>query len=346
VLYLYEELKIMILGGNMVDKVIEEIVKSEGDVAIATVISSKGSSPSRVGAKMMVREDGSIVGTVGGGSLEGDVIKQSLKCIEEKTNVIVHIDMTSSDIMSEGLICGGVVDVFVEYIKDKTPYEVVYENLLKSQSSTLVYDVEYNKGLVAVLDEDGECILGDVLASFDKKLSISMLEDHLFYDKISLKEKMIIFGGGHVGQAVSKMALELGFDVYVADTRKEFSGQKYFAKGVKAVGGESFTKIIEEFAFDSSTYAIVVSPGHLADLECARAILKKNKFKYFGLMGSKRKISMIQEKLVEDGVSKETFERMHSPIGIKIGAITPSEIAFSILSEVISVRRQGDEARS
>lgn len=159
----------------------------------------------------------------------------------------------------------------------------------------------------------------------------------LFLDPVLPEEKLLIVGGGHVGLALARAALPLGYKVTVVDDRADFLGPERFGPEVACVKG-GYMESIDRFAFDEASYAVILTRGHLFDLESSRAVLKRP-FRYAGLIGSSRKISMIREQLARDGYGQDRIDALHAPIGLSIGAETPEEIAVSILAEMIACRR-------
>ena len=249
----------------------EEIYKriletlSEGKrAALATVVAKKGSTPAPVGAKMLVMQDGSIIGTVGGGGTEAKARQKAIEAIESNHSELAFFELTSDD-----SICGGSVDIFIE--------------------------------------------------------------------PIAPSEKLFIFGAGHIAQPLSKMASMTGFKVVIIDDRKENANEDRFPEADKLVVSE-FADAFRELEIDSSSYIVIVTRGHGFDavvLEWACG----TKAKYIGMIGSKSKVSQIFGDLERKGISKDRLSEVHSPIGLAIGSETPSEIAVSILAEMIKIRR-------
>ncbi len=148
---------------------------------------------------------------------------------------------------------------------------------------------------------------------------------------------LIIFGGGHVGKAVYEFGMRLGFLVTVVDDRIEFANRQRFPDAHQVIC-ESFEKALDLLQLNPHTYIILVTRGHSHDLACLREVAKKT-WAYAGMIGSRRRVRGIIEKLIDEGTPREILERINTPIGLEIGAITPEEIAISILGQVISYRR-------
>ena len=239
-----------------------------GEVALVTITSSTGSTPQRVGAKMLVFADGRTVGTIGGGCYENDAFWKAREAIKARRPLTVSYELNDDFAQENGLVCGGQMDVFIE------PLEAAPD----------VY----------------------------------------------------VFGAGHVGQFLAKMAHEVGFRVHVIDDREKFASRERFDPGID-VAVEHIPTWLETHQLPPTAYAVVVTRGHTHDLDALRALVK-SPMRYVGLIGSKAKVRRIFDALIEEGASPEALKAVHAPIGLDIGAITPQEIAVSILAELIAVK--------
>jgi xanthine dehydrogenase accessory factor len=151
---------------------------------------------------------------------------------------------------------------------------------------------------------------------------------------------LLIAGGGHIGQALARMAVTLGFDVTVVDDRPEFANPALFAEGVTARCGD-IAKEVAAFPVTSDVFIVLVTRGHKQDAEALEACIHKPAA-YIGMIGSRRKVAMIRKSFMESGLATEQeLERVFAPIGLDIGAITVPEIAASIAAELVAVRRKG-----
>ncbi len=247
-------------------------IKEEGkSAAVATIIGTKGSTPREVGAKMLIQEDGKIHGTIGGGCIEAEVWQEAMKIIKEATPRTVHFDLTGKKAEDSGMICGGVMDIYIEPI---IPNPRVY-----------------------------------------------------------------IFGGGHVSLSVAKMSKMVGFEVVVLDDRPQFANRERFPEADEVIA-EEFEFSLAKLQVNRSSYLVIVTRGHAYDQEVLEWAVKTGA-RYLGMIGSRRKIQMVYASLKEKGVPVEKLDRVHAPIGLDIGALTPEEIAVSIVAEMIQERRKG-----
>jgi len=256
----------------------EEILKlrSEGrSGALATIVNAKGSTPREVGAKMLIYEDGKFLGTVGGGCMEAEVWQEAMKVIAEEKPKTIHLDLTGRQAEEAGMICGGVMDIYIEPI---VPAPRVY-----------------------------------------------------------------IFGGGHISLALSKISNLVGFQVVVIDDRPQFANKERFPEAEEVIA-EDFEVALPKLKVNRSSYLVIVTRGHTYDQEVLEWALGQPA-KYIGMIGSRKKIMTVYKNLEGKGVPSEWLQRVHAPIGLDIGALTPEEIAVSIVGEMIQVRRQKKEEK-
>jgi xanthine dehydrogenase accessory factor len=159
----------------------------------------------------------------------------------------------------------------------------------------------------------------------------------IFVEPIEPSPAVYIFGAGHVGQFVGRVAHEAGFQVHVIDDREKFANRERFPDAASIVV-EDIPTWLASTTLPASAYAVIVTRGHRHDLDALRA-LAPQRLRYLGLIGSRAKVKRIYDVLVEDGVPLDRLEHVHAPIGLDIGAVTPQEIAVAIVAELIAVRR-------
>jgi xanthine dehydrogenase accessory factor len=344
--------------------IIRELAAGQGPVVLVTVVSTEGSVPRHAGSKMIVRADRSIAGTVGGGRPEAMAIETAMACMREGRDELISVEMQGADAEGKDLLCGGRILLLVEHVVDREVYREVSRLLGAGERSLLARRITKGAAGAAaggaictpvavsmvLLDGAGSRVAGDAVTVDAEAAARSahsgrprwVEEQSLFYDPLVPDEKLLIFGAGHVGKAIAAAAVGLGFAVTVADDRPEYLDPRRFPPGVATVSG-SFTEIAHAYPWDGATYAVIVTRGHLFDLESVRAVLDKT-WRYAGFMGSSRKVEMLLDQVRRDGADPATIDRLHAPIGIDIDAETPEEIAVSILAEIVAVRR-GDGSR-
>jgi len=236
--------------------------------ALVTIVSTTGSTPQRVGAKMLVFGDGRIVGTIGGGCYENDAFGKAREAIASRAPQLVHYELSDDFAQETGLICGGQMDVYIEPIEPSP--------------------------------------------------------------------ELYIIGGGHVGFHLARVAHEVGFRVHVIGDREKFANAERFPTAVEVIV-DDIPSWIARVSLPAHAYAVIVTRGHTNDLEALRALAPRE-LRYLGLIGSRAKVARIYDALVADRIPAGTLKRVNAPIGLDIGAVTPQEIAVSILAELIAVK--------
>ncbi len=332
------------------------VIREGGKAAVASIVEAKGSTPAGARSKMLIREDGSISGTVGGGLVEALVIEDSLKVIKSSGTLMKTYRMSYDDINS-GMICGGSIDVMIEKIRpeDLTEFEKIIQfsengidctvlTLFKDGVSTGKYvlgpDVNSNSLLPYLKNYNipEKTIEESLLAGKPTYLNLET-GDILIEHQEGLK-KLIIFGGGHISLALSDFAKKSGFYICVVDDRKEFISAERFPGADELICAD----IVEAFSkldINKSTFIVIVTRGHALDEQ----VLEKSvatEAGFISMIGSGKKVKIVFDHLLDRGVPKEKLRRVSAPVGLDIGAHTVEEIAVSIVAELIKVRRYGN----
>lgn len=242
--------------------------------AVATIVNVHGSIPSFKTAKMLVRDDGSIVGTIGGGCVEAEVWQAAREVMESEKPRTLTFDLNQDPKYDTGLVCGGSLDVFIEPV----------------------------------------------------------LPPALLY----------IFGAGHVAVNLCQIGNHAGFDVIVTDDRTSYATPERFP-AAREVHALDFDEAIQKLDPTEASYIVIVTRGHRDDMRMLRWAVQ-TRARYVGMIGSKRKVIEIFKALQKEGLPADLFDRVHAPIGLDIGAITPEEIAVAITAELIAVRRHATAA--
>jgi xanthine dehydrogenase accessory factor len=159
-------------------------------------------------------------------------------------------------------------------------------------------------------------------------------------DPLEPTPRLFIMGAGHVGWHLGRLAIDAGFRVHVVDDREKFANPERFP-GAEAVIAEPIHEWLHRSEIPASAYVVVVTRGHTHDLDAMRSLAARD-LKYLGLIGSRAKVSRIFARLLEEGMPQECLTRVHAPIGLDIGAVTPAEIAISIMAELVAIRRGVD----
>jgi xanthine dehydrogenase accessory factor len=333
-------------------------------VALATVVKAYGSAPRPAGAKMAIAETADFVGSVSGGCVELAVIEEALEVLKTGRPKLVAYGITQDMLWEVGLACGGIIHVFVE------PYDAALEifEALKARveaqapavAATVVRSENFLGRKAVVLD--GGSVFGslgdpeldrqavaDALGALEaerpevKTYRLGDQEVEVFYDPYPAPPKLVILGGVHTAIPLAKMAGEVGFRVIVADPRAKFANRERFPTAdeiLVAWPEEALARV----GVDRSTYIAILTHDPKIDEPALRAALN-SPARYIGAIGARKTHAERVEKLRSWGFSDEQISRIYAPIGLNIGAVTPEEIAVSILAEIIAVRRQAELGR-
>jgi xanthine dehydrogenase accessory factor len=237
--------------------------------ALATIVEVRGSIPSHETAKLLVREDGSITGTIGGGCVEAEVWNAAREVIATGQAKRMSFNLGQDAAYDNGLICGGQLDVFIEPVLPQP--------------------------------------------------------------------RAIIFGAGHISKSLSKVATIAGFETVVVDDREAFANRERFPEAGEVIAGE-YEEVFARLGVNEAAFIVIVTRGHRDDMRVLRHAVA-TPARYVAMIGSKRKVIAVIKELEKEGMPREAFERIHAPMGLDIGAITPEEIAVSVVAEMIAVRR-------
>lgn len=330
---------------NMIYDIIEEYIENDKTGSIATVISREGSAPRDAGAKMFVGEDGQTYETIGGGNLEFKVQKQAMTTMNTDEPQFVRVKMDSKEVASDGMICGGEVEVFLEPIQKK--HLELYRKLeqMEKNGKKGILITNLNGKLEKTLVDEDMTLTGDDINIWDKnsffykninKIHPQTVEDTLI-ETIHPSPLLYIFGAGHISQFIAPLANTIGFQVVVIDDRSEFANKERFPDAHELIV-KDFQEVFNQLKFSGEEFVVIVTRGHQYDRDVLEESLKR-KTKYLGMIGSKMKVKMILEQMRKLGYDEEKVDNVYSPIGLSINADTPQEIAVSIAAELIKVRR-------
>ncbi|MBI2219785.1 MAG: XdhC family protein [Acidobacteria bacterium] len=240
-------------------------------VALVTIVRAQGSTPQRVGAKMLVYADGRTVGTIGGGCYEHDAFWKARDAIASGTPSLLRYELNDDFAQENGLVCGGQMEVYIE--------------------------------------------------------------------PLTAAPRLYIIGAGHVGWHLGRLAQEIGFRIHVVDDREKFANAERFPGAEIAVDDIPAWLATAELPADA--FVTIVTRGHQHDLSALRALANRP-LQYLGMIGSRAKVTRVYDALVQEGIPADVLRRVHAPIGLDLGAVTPAEIAVSIIAEMVAVRHGRD----
>ncbi len=349
----------------MRDLLSELLARSERDLptAYCRLVETRGSTPQKAGAAMLVFPDGSQRGTLGGGCVEAEVKRRALARLADGQAEIARFSLDSDYGWDDGLICGGRMEVLVEPVLTASAADYFRHLAARIDqgaacTEAIVFDRE-KSGWPApsklLFDDTGRLLT----TTWCGALSPAVLESiRSAMDPVAERPRpttlrgvaylpylercrLVIVGGGHVGQAVGAWAVDLDFDVWVIDDRQEFVSTERFPRASRRLSG-NLSELLAGLEITCDTYCLIVTRGHHHDEEALYHLADRGA-RYVGMIGSRRKIKLILGDLADRGVSPAALSQVFAPVGIDIGSQTVSEIAVSILAELVAHRnRQGE----
>lgn len=316
------------------------------DTVLVTIIADQGSAPRGAGSQMLVGENGRILGSIGGGAVEARSEKMAMDLLQQKISCCHLFQLHEKSADDLGMVCGGNVKVLFQFIPGDSIYWTnlagnIVDRIADRKPGWLV--LKTDGSAPSLLDGNGMEIMGEeVPGSVTRNGWIPFQGKDYFCLPLPIGERAILFGAGHCGQALASLLHTVGFRVTVFDEREEYANAEYFPTAERIVVGD-YTKISDYLAIREDDYIVVMTSGHSFDMEVQDQVLR-GEFAYLGVIGSRRKTASVNQKLRARDISDEMLEKVHTPIGMSIKAVTPEEIAVSIAGEMIYVRALRREA--
>ena len=336
--------------------------------AVATVVRTVGSTPQVVGAKLLVDDLGRLVGTLGGGCVEGDASVEAKRVIETNEPSLREYELTEELAWDTGLVCGGTMWISIEPGERVLRFAgrdllgdvlaasaggkpVAVATLMRKRGKDVVaagklfVETDAKGGGTlgdAALDARARAVARDALRQGTARIIALDDETELLVEPVMAKPRLVLVGGGHVGLAIAKLGVQLEYEVAVLDDRAEFATRERFP-GASEVVNMDMVRALETMPIGWNTFIVICTRGHKLDSHCLRAAVK-TEARYVGLLGSKRKTILIAQMLRDEGVSEERIRAVHAPIGLDLGGRTPAEIALSVLAE-LSLERYGGSGK-
>lgn len=324
-------------------------------LVLARIVRASGSVPRKAGAACIVHEDGAIEGSIGGGLLEHRVRERAELVFRTGACTLYRFELEGSDLLESGMICGGEADVYLEplfpeHASVRAIFARAAEAVRTGEGASLLTCLaegafagdDRNRALV---QSDGN-IVGRLPQGCDPmQLAGSggpgQVVDgacgwSVFVEPVKPLERLLLFGAGHVGVHLARMAARVGFRIAVADDRHDFASRERFPDADNVLV-QPFDRPDPQLVVDSGTFVAIMTRGHLWDYEVLRWALT-TEAAYIGMIGSRRKRDVVFGELRKEGFAESDLARVHSPIGLDIGASTPEEIALSVAAELVQVR--------
>jgi xanthine dehydrogenase accessory factor len=343
---------------NVIAQMACELLERGETFILATIISHTGSTPRTSGSKMIVTGDGRGVGTIGGGMLEAGAMARSIELIRKRRSALMPVDMRHDSVDGMDMICGGQADVLLDCLSPTADNLAIFSRwrrmLDEREKGCLVTIVMGSEGTLdrfshCLATASGEMIGAFPLSSIEKDKVLSAAVGSTSVQTLAVDGAFVVlepavrvsavylFGAGHVSRSTAAMAVMVGFRVLVSDDREEFANRRRFPDTHEIRVLESFDRSFSELSIGRADFIVILTRGHLHDKTVLAQALK-TKAGYIGMIGSRKKRNAIYGALLKEGFSQADIDRVHSPIGLSIGAETPEEIAVSITAEMIQCR--------
>ena len=349
---------------------IKQLLNEGETLAVTTIVSTLGSTPREVGAKMVVTASGEILGTIGGGCGEAEVRRRAVEAIRTRQPEMVKVELLDDIESNSPAVCGGVLDAFIDpWSKDSDIALRLAEELdeiSKSGNAAVLASVLASDDFIDVapggkcLVRNGEVCCGDIqnqellAAIIDEAAIRQEREDCLrvtmelsggrkaevFFEVMTAVRKVVIVGAGHLAIPLVQFTKILGFHTTVMDDRVVYANRERFPNADEVLTGD-MAETLSALEITPQTYIVLITRGHQFDEPCLRAVIH-SPAKYIGMIGSRRRIKACFIRFRdEEGISEELLNRVHAPIGLDLRAESPEEIALSIAAELVKVRRGG-----
>jgi xanthine dehydrogenase accessory factor len=351
---------------------VKQFIEEGETLALATIVSTLGSTPREVGAQMVITASGEILGTVGGGCGEAEVRREAVQVIRSRKPAVVRVELMDDIESNSPAVCGGILNVFVDpWWKDPSAIcGLLADELLRAQKdgaaavvATVIREENCNDvapgekcfirdGAVKVGSIRNKELLQEVLHEAESRLkreecrqvtlTLSGAESkaEVFFQILPAIRKVIIVGAGHLAIPLVKFAKILGFHVTVLDDRIMYANRQRFPDVDDVLVGD-MAETLRGLEITPQTYIVLITRGHQFDEPCLREVIH-SPAKYIGMIGSRRRVKACFIRFRdEEGIPEELLKRVYAPIGLDIKAESPEEIALSIVSEMVKVRRGG-----
>ncbi len=350
------------MNNQQIFRALAEAIAEDGRAALGTVVATRGSTPQKVGAKLLIRADGqSSSGTLGGGCVEAQVWQDAIRALASGQPHFARYELTDDYAGDNGMVCGGAMDILVDIwpAADLELAQRVADELAVGRTCLLTTIVEgdgvggkrlsggagderwamarnFSLPHEAVDEAQPTPHLKSLPATSDQRPAT------IFHEPLGAQAALIIVGAGHVAQTLCQLASFAGFAVTVVDNRERFASAERFPTAAQVLAAD-IDATLPHLPIGPHTYIVIVTRGHQFD-EGALRLVVNSPAAYIGMIGSRRKVLLVYQRMVADGYDPALLRRIYAPLGLEIGAETVEEIAVSIVAELIKVRRRGAEA--
>jgi xanthine dehydrogenase accessory factor len=307
------------------------LVRRSGAGALATVARVRGSTPVPAGTKMLVGAEGRLIGSVGGGCVEAEVIGAALEAQAHRRPALLTHHLNADLAGDLGLSCGGTVDIFVEPLLADDTYVRVLDAAAGAEAGLVRTATEWGSGgPLKTFEPLARAALTGAAATLTR-------DGRFMEERIVPAPRVFVFGAGHVGAAIARAAAAAGFRVVVIDDRSEYADASRFADDIAVLAADVETTLAR-YPVTVGDAVVIATRGHRNDALILERVAT-SPAGYVGLLGSRRKKAVVTKALKAAGVPAKSLQRVRVPVGLPIGAVTPEEIAVSVVAELIGWRR-------
>ena len=306
------------------------LIREGSPGALATVARVRGSTPVPAGTKMLVGPTGRLIGSIGGGCVEADIIGAALDAQARRVPGLFTHHLNADLAGDLGLSCGGTVDIFVEPLLPDDSYVHVLDAAADASSGLVRTAIEWMTSPVKTFEALVDPRTSGAAATLTR-------DGRFMEERLTQAPRVLVFGAGHVGAAIARAAAAAGFRVVVIDDRAEYADASRFGDGVAVLTGDVEATLLR-YPLTAADAVVIATRGHRNDALILERVAA-SPASYVGLLGSKRKKAVITKALATAGVPAASLKRVRVPVGLAIGAVTPEEIAVSVVAELIAWRR-------
>ncbi len=309
-----------------------DLIRQNRAGALATVARARGSTPVPAGTKMLVGSEGRLIGSVGGGCVEADVISAALDAQARRRPALLTHHLNADLAGDLGLSCGGTVDIFVEPLVADEAYIRVLDAAAAAESGLVRTATEWTEA-----GKPLKTFAPLARAGFSGAAATLTRDGRFVEERLIQPPRVLVFGAGHVGAAIARAAAAAGFRVVVIDDRPEYADAARFDAAVAVLAADVETALAR-YPLASADAVVIATRGHRNDALILERVAA-SPAGYVGLLGSRRKKIVVTKGLKAAGVPAKSLQRVRVPVGLPIGAVTPEEIAVSVVAELIGWRR-------
>jgi xanthine dehydrogenase accessory factor len=328
---------------------VDEWLKTDEPIVLATVTRTWGSAPRREGSKMAFRRDLSMIGSVSGGCIEGAVIEEGLAALKTGQGKLLTFGIADDTAWEVGLTCGGTISIFVEPL-DRAWWDLASKAVQadKAASSVSILSGEligdkilFDANVQAIyctakLSESAVSQLSSLAATHQQSGQMTWQDSEVMLDILMPRPHLMIIGGVHIAIPLEAIARTMGFRVSIIDPRSAFATKARFPH-VKTILHSYPDEALPQLGLDSYSYVAILTHDPKIDDKALITALATDAA-YIGVLSSAKSHEKRTARLLEAGISQEQLNRLHTPIGLDIGAKNPEEIALGIMAEIIAVR--------